>query len=1149
MKGDFSKWNFDRKRNFNGVLHQQGRVLLDNDWNAQTRITNNWQDQAGRDIIGRDVVAIPADEPDGFKVESAEIAHEDGDDKVRITVNSGIGWVDGLLAYLDEEADVSRVATYLQPPIQDPPSDESTINEGVRDAVILEVWREAINGFQSPNTLIEPALGGPDTTERVHTAMAFRLFRLEDEDTCQNIRARLKDDFSQKGKLAVTLQPTTGITRDCPVVGGGGYTGFEHNLYRIEIAQVDSGVPMFKWSQFNGGLVGRGIFHSDTEIVEITANLQAIITSGLNEFYLEAVECDEDLGHWKVTYGAEVTLNSDNELDLPGTPIFGAIPASNDCVFFRLWNGIRNISEFPISTDPTELRDGIRLEFDPTTGANYVPGDYWTFPVRAGEITNPEVLIGGEPPEGIHYHRAPLAILNWSRGGVGSRVTDEQINDCRRIFRPLTNQNVCCFFTVGDGKSSFGDFNSIAEAVRHLPSSGGEICLLPGFHEANVIIRGKKNIKIRGCGKKTRVTPGTENRENPIFHIVDSNFIMLENIHMISLGGTAIFVEGTRLGASQGVEICDNRIFAYENAILVKRGIRVNIHHNKIRMLDRQGAGIAVDMLAEDSIIERNDIGVVPAESIPPVETPGSDVTPDPAGPCTDPEVIYSNVLYFEAYINIIWSVWITSPPANPFEARGGIQIESGCERIKILDNRINGGAGNGITLGSSADLSNIFDVTIDRDSDETEDVISHSGGGLQGTVSAAGNPLPHTAFSFTRASDGLALDATTNESGSFSLSAEEGEYRVSISSLNYRVHSIEVERPDAVTHVPIPIYHITLVEVERELPNLEEILAFIYEIRIDLNEISNMGLSGIGISRMIQADQLSRPGVRTASSGSLYLLYRTFARFGNPIIGLSIYRNSIFNCLQNPFNEQMRTEVRSTGLGGISLGMCEDICIRENRIENNGTSHIYPICGIYVAYGEHLDITQNYVIANGPFVPDTNADLDSGKRGGIVLTASSLSIFDRLTNQNFFGSNGRPAVRIHDNVVDQPVGRALVIGAFGPVSILDNQFNSELSGPGVLERLIGAVLILNIGGSYRINPVVKATTRVSSDNVNRTDTTDATAATNAIGYTHVNPESVNLSRRPEINLRLPNGNILFNSNQTRVVAPHLIVVIESNAL
>ena len=37
MKGDFSTWNKDRAQNFRGTLHQQGRVLLDRDWNVFRR--------------------------------------------------------------------------------------------------------------------------------------------------------------------------------------------------------------------------------------------------------------------------------------------------------------------------------------------------------------------------------------------------------------------------------------------------------------------------------------------------------------------------------------------------------------------------------------------------------------------------------------------------------------------------------------------------------------------------------------------------------------------------------------------------------------------------------------------------------------------------------------------------------------------------------------------------------------------------------------------------------------------------------------------------------------------------------------------------------------------------------------------------------
>lgn len=598
MKGDFSKWQFDPKNNFTGVLHQQGRVLLDSDWNAQTRITNNWQDTAGKDIIGPGVAAVPADEPTNLKVQIAAV----NDDRVELFVAPGRIWADGVLVCLrgggaDLTEDVHRIATYLQPPVQDPSFDESTIGEDVLDAVILEVWREAVNGFQMPETLIEPAIGGPDTTERVHTTMAFRLFRLEPGDTCDTIRDRLKVDFSQKGRLTVSLQPTTVTDGDCPVVEGGGYTGFEHNLYRIEIAEVNPESPvMFKWSQFNGGLVGRGIFDAATRRLSITANMQAIITSGLSEFYLEAVEFDDDRGIWNVTYGAEVTLNSDNEIDLPDTATFGAIPSGGVPVFFRLWNGIREIQ------DTIELPDGILLEFEPPSGANYVPGDYWTFTVRAGGIGNPETLINNQPSEGIHYHRVPLAILDWN----GSRriSAPEEIDDCRRIFHPVTKISTCCTYRVGDGLQSHGDFDSIQEAVDNLPAAGGEICVLPGEYTENILIDNRANITIRGCGERSRIvsqSPGDDvDTAAPVIHIRDSEGITIDSLAVDAHNtGSGIFIEGSSAppvvvgGETVGgptvreITLCDVRISAAtRSAIEVHFGMSVTIKKCRIEMSD-----------------------------------------------------------------------------------------------------------------------------------------------------------------------------------------------------------------------------------------------------------------------------------------------------------------------------------------------------------------------------------------------------------------------------------------------------------------------------------------------------------------------------------------------------------------------------------
>jgi hypothetical protein len=116
------------------------------------------------------------------------------------------------------------------------------------------------------------------------------------------------------------------------------------------------------------------------------------------------------------------------------------------------------------------------------------------------------VLIDDAPPAGIVYHRVALAEINWT----ARQNTDISgtIEDCRKRFRPLTNQKVCCTFLIGDGISSVGDFNSLEEAALHLPPAGAS-CVCPRT-PANLRLEGRRNIKIHGCRWRSLVLPRTE---------------------------------------------------------------------------------------------------------------------------------------------------------------------------------------------------------------------------------------------------------------------------------------------------------------------------------------------------------------------------------------------------------------------------------------------------------------------------------------------------------------------------------------------------------------------------------------------------------------------------------------------------------------
>ena len=464
-----------------------------------------------------------------------------------------------------------------------------------------------------------------------------------------------------------------------------GTPGFEHNLYRIEIADVDAATPMFKWSQYNGGIVGRGLFDSavNPRTVTIHANLQAIINSGLTSCYLEALEFDPspigDLGHWRVSYGAEATIGADGIITLSNTTTFGAVPTSTADVFFRVWNGIESISDF--SGSLVALQDGILLNFDAVAPGKYTPRDYWTFPVRAGEIANNPPLINHQPPQGIHHHRVPIAELNWT----ANPIPTVDIEDCREIFDPLTRVATCCTYRVGDGVNSHGNFTSIQVAVDHLPAKGGEICVLPGNYEENVKIVNRRNITIKGCGKRSRVfsAPRGNNAEAPpVFHIVSSHNIKIESLLIEAEEiGIGVLIEASppvlidRLQSlGRTIDITLEKLLiraAARSAIHVQKAYNVIIRRCRIEMKDVRSRKPGIFFIGEDSLIEENYIVVV--DSKPRPEESDFDTPLDPSN----------------------------TPPAEA--ALGGLQLGGTCERIRVINNAISRGIGNGITLGSFA--------------------------------------------------------------------------------------------------------------------------------------------------------------------------------------------------------------------------------------------------------------------------------------------------------------------------------------------------------------------------------------------------------------------------------------------------------------
>jgi hypothetical protein len=102
--------------------------------------------------------------------------------------------------------------------------------------------------------------------------------------------------------------------------------------------------------------------------------------------------------------------------------------------------------------------------------------------------------------------------------------------------------------------------------------------------------------------------------------------------------------------------------------------------------------------------------------------------------------------------------------------------------------------------------------------------------------------------------------------------------------------------------------------------------------------------------------------------------------------------------------------------------------------------------------------------------------ELQPGIRGGIVAQAGAFSLMPNLQGGQAAVSvsrvnlktrvrpeRTRHSARIHDNLVHQPLDRALTLYTQGAVSLLNNQFITDFSGiSDQMELNAGAVLVLN---------------------------------------------------------------------------------------
>jgi len=725
-------------KHYSGLLHYQGSVATEADSNEQGLLA---QDETRR--ILTDLLCSAGSPDEGFRIGALAPVPAGYD----FALAAGVFYLGGLRLDIEAPERFRRQTDFLQmrqgAPVLannwlDPALDAVPAAPPVSartDLVWLEAWEQAVTGAEDEET-IEKALA-VEASARLRPMRKVHLFPdtpAECDDAFQVLVDRLEADgrFSfdhdtaelrSQRRLTVDFVDTAPPADACAPPVRRGYLGAENATIQIRVIAP----TRFAWSFGNAAPLYRCRLQP-ADILRFESAPRDAFMCPLVGDMIELIRCDSILPNGEFIgerHGLfyRVATNYDPDTGTVGLangptagPFFNETAVANDLAaalqlpgpgadFFyaRVWRGETIVAD-PIGQNMAAApawtilgNTGIRVRFS----GNGPVGDSWTFSARPH---TPDVIVPWEmrrpcPPSGPRRFIAALGLIRWR--GVAGAAPD--YHDCRRRIRKLERVSGCCEVTVGDGHQSHGDAASIAEALARLPASGGKICLLRGTHRENVLIEGRRDIVIEGCGPLARLEAGVPD-DRPVIGIRDSQGITIRNFTIAAPRQVAIAIDDDNNGRfgdrTRGITVDSMQILSRDAPALVfngGQGLALTESSLLFARLERrlatsgaaQGTSSMVVLLGRDMRVER--CLIAPAEEprsirqAPDIEAPGpANVAGRVAGPGgVSPAAIVPVFL------------------AGGGLPLGGIHVLGGSEQVEIRRNLIAHGTGTGIVLGS----------------------------------------------------------------------------------------------------------------------------------------------------------------------------------------------------------------------------------------------------------------------------------------------------------------------------------------------------------------------------------------------------------------------------------------------------------------
>jgi Family of unknown function (DUF6519) len=525
---------------------------------------------------------------------------------------------------------------------------------------------------------------------------------------------------------------SSGPSGPCCLTAGTGYTGVENRFYRVEIhapGTVGGVNATFKWSRENASVQtgvtgiapGANSLRNPSSVLTVLSlgRDQVLGFSAGNWIEITNETLDDNCLPGEL-YQIDSVTPSSNTITLT-TSLSSNFPASslqaNKYTRIIRWDSNGAI---PVPTDGASvpLENGIVVEFGLSVATGvYRPMNYWNFAARTadGKIDR----LYKAPPRGIYHHYSKLSIVNFA-------VTPPTATNCRTQWECSDTCGCgCCACTVGDGSDSIGMYSSIQQAIQSLPKNGGEVCILPGKYFENVVLQGLKNVVIKGCGPRSHVysqslQPGgsgsastadsgvTKSGIPAVFTLVNCENVELRSFSasaatkeigiLLDYPPTAQFFDELLI-ANTAIAIEDLKITASTLPAMVARGVsQLRVAENRIAMKEVESLYAAVYLSGEEMFFERNSVHVK-RETL--AHEGGGGAPPNKP----------TRTFHVDEHLKAQ-----TPPPGAGTEsaagdfgtveefamgAPGGIQIAGPSKNVFVLENEIEGGSRNGITLGN----------------------------------------------------------------------------------------------------------------------------------------------------------------------------------------------------------------------------------------------------------------------------------------------------------------------------------------------------------------------------------------------------------------------------------------------------------------